>query len=380
MSMKLETMPSIEAIAAEDWDALVGDYPFQSHAFFLALERTACVGKGTGWQPIYFVIRQDDELIATAACFIKAHSMGEFVYDMGWAREAERYGIRYYPKLVAASPFSPVTGPRLHAKTPALQGALARAIVDVAERLGCAGAHVLFPSPSEEENIRNEYQSFARRTHFQYQWFNQGYASFDDFLQALRSRRRKEIRRERNSIANAGIHVEAKIGGSLTADEIQRVAQLYRITCDRFAWGGAYLSDEFFHEFIRLAPDKVVFFDAQREGETIAGAFCVRAQTRLYGRYWGSFHDVPNLHFETCFYRPIEWAIEQGIEVFEPGAGGEHKFARGFMPTLTSSLHRHFHPGFHDAIDRFCGEESAIVEREIDHLSSLESPYKRDPR
>ena len=410
--MKTVVYESIQEINPAEWDALDDGNPFQSHAFFSALELSQSVGPNTGWIPLYFTLQNDvspeasatsprdesvplntqrQEIVACAATFLKGHSMGEFVYDFSWAKEAERYGIQYYPKLVITSPFSPVTGGRIHGRSRDAKATLVEEIVAFSRSMGCAGVHVLFhelderdSSPDHGDNApERSYQSpiiqenFALRTSFQFQWENQNYGCFDDFLAKLRSRRRKEIRRERRALQDQGVNLQAIPGSELTAEDARRIADFYRGTCDRYTWGNAYLAADFFRILIEKIPGNITFFAAIKDGKTIAGAFCLHSDTHLYGRYWGYAEHVPFLHFETCLYTPIEWAIVRGIKVFEPGAGGDHKFSRGFLPTKTYSSHQHFHPGFNAALKRFCSAEAIAVEEEISTLLIAESPYQR---
>lgn len=376
--MDIEVVRSIHALPAEAWNRLTDGNPFQRHEFFAALEDTGCVGSESGWYPSYIVVREQGELAAVASSFVKTHSMGEYVYDFSWARSAQHYGIAYYPKLVVASPFSPVSGQRLHARNEDARQRLAAAIPVVAKEIGCAGAHILF---LKEDECANAEASGAMIRHaFQYQWHNRGYGTFDDYLESLRSRRRKEVRRERRSVQAAGIHVRALTGREIPHSYIREIYKLYLSTCNQYQGGGVYLNEAFFERVITTMPEQVVFFGAYRGETLVAGAFCLRDHSKLFGRYWGSREDVPNLHFETSLYAPIEWAIKEGIQTIEPGAGGEHKFPRGFLPTKTFSAHWHNHPSFHDALADFCQRETAAIDQHIHQLLTEETPFQRDPR
>ena len=373
--MDIQIARSIREVPATTWDALTDGNPFQSHAFLLAMEENACVGPDSGWYPAHILLREEGDLVAAASAYVKTHSMGEYVYDFSWARAAEQHGIPYYPKLVVASPFSPVAGARLHAKTAQARNELAKRLPDIAKKLGCVGAHVLFLSSAERDSVI-EHGAMIREG-FQYQWHNQDYQSFDDYLKNLRSRRRKEVRRERRAVAQAGIHVKALLGHELTPDYVREIFHLYESTCQQYSWGRVYLNHAFFEQIVRTIPENIVFFAAYRDEELIAGAFCLRDETKLFGRYWGSKEEIPNLHFETSLYAPIEWAIREGIQTIEPGAGGEHKFPRGFLPTKTYSAHWHFHSGFHDALAEFCVREAHAVDQHIEHLLNEETPFQR---
>lgn len=376
--MKFQSSPTIRSISAEDWNRLYDGNPFQSYAFLSALETTNCVGPKTGWFPVYFTLEDENQVVGCAAGFIKTHSMGEFVYDFSWGQEASRYGIPYYPKLVFASPFSPVTGQRLHLADEKYREPFVQGIESAARQLGLHSANFLFPTIEEAKSIQAVQPKYALRAAFQYQWKNGNYRCFDDYLQALRSKRRKEVRRERNYVASLGIEVLPILGKDISLEIVADIIRFYRSTSEKYTWGNAYLTDEFFHEIVGTMPENIVFFAAYRVGEIVAGAFCVYSDTTLYGRYWGADVDVPNLHFETCLYAPIEWAIQQGLQVFEPGAGGEHKFSRGFLPQKTVSLHWHFQPAFHALVQRFCAAEEKQVEEYMAELSTQETPFKRE--
>lgn len=375
--MDIQILPSIHKVEAPAWDALTDGSPFQRHAFFVALEDNGCLGPESGWVPRYLCFYERDALVGCMSAFVKTHSMGEFVYDFGWARSAQSYGIPYYPKLVIGAPFSPVAGQRVHARTDAHRRAMLEALPRIAKKLGCAGTHILFPR-LDEASIAPEYGAFVRHA-FQFQWHNEDYTTFDDYLAKLRSRRRKEVRRERRSVASQGIEVRALDGASVPQSYVRKIFELYLATVRQYSWGQAYLTEGFFRQVLETMPEHVVFFGAYRDGELVAGAFCLRDETTLYGRYWGSFVDAPHLHFETSLYAPMEWAIKQGIRCIEPGAGGEHKFSRGFLPTKTYSAHWHGHEGFHAALDDFCQREARAVDAHIAHLLKEETPFHRQP-
>lgn len=373
--MKIQIVQTISDIPAAQWDALVGRNPFQRHAFLQALEATGCVGANTGWIPAHIIIEQDESLVAVAAAYIKSHSRGEYVYDFSWARAAQLNGVRYYPKLVVTSPFTPVESERLHAKTPELKRALAQAIPEVAQRLGCVGAHVLF-APAHETELLEEFGAMTRIA-YQFHWENKSYQSFDDYLNDLRSRRRKEVRRERRAVGNEGVDVRTMVGEDIPKSYATDIYEFYELTHAHYGWTG-YLNEEFFAHVLESMSEDIVFFGAYREDAMIGGAFCFRDKTHLYGRYWGAREEISQLHFETALYTPIQWGIEEGIEVIEPGAGGEHKFRRGFMPRITCSSHWHFNPSFHDALAEFCTREADAIEEHIRDMLSTSTPFRRD--
>lgn len=372
--MKIEVVHSIAEIDEARWNALVGEHPFQQHAFLLGLETCHCVGGTTGWTPAHLVVRQDNAVVAVATAYIKTHSMGEYVYDFQWARAAQLHGIAYYPKLVVTSPFSPVEGPRIHAQTSAAREYLLEGIPRMAKALGCVGAHVLFPTRELAQEIE-DYGAFTR-VGFQFHWENHSYKSFDDYLNDLRSRRRKEIRRERRAVHEHQVDVRVFEGRDIPLEYDEDIFDFYDRTHETYGWTG-YLNKAFFTYLLTNMPESLVFFGAYREDALIAGAFCLRDRRRLYGRYWGTREEIDQLHFETALYRPIEWAIEHGVEVIEPGAGGQHKFRRGFMPRKTYSSHWHFEPSFHEALANFCARESDAIEAHIKELVTDSTPFRR---
>lgn len=372
--MKTEVVHSIAEIDEARWNALVGEHPFQQHAFLLGLERFGCVGPGTGWTPAHLIVRENGVLVGVAAAYIKTHSMGEYVYDFQWARAAQMHRIAYYPKLVVTSPFSPVEGPRVHAATSEARRELAQSIPRIAQELACAGAHVLFPTREMAEEIE-DYGAFTRVA-FQFHWENHSYKSFDDYLNDLRSRRRKEIRRERRAVHDHAIDVRVLEGDEIPMAYAKDIFEFYDLTHEAYGWTG-YLNEAFFTHLLTNMPESLVFFGAYQEDALIAGAFCLRDRKRLYGRYWGTREAIDQLHFETALYRPIEWAIKQGIEVIEPGAGGQHKFRRGFMPRTTYSSHWHFEPSFHEALADFCAREREAIETHIEELITDSTPFRR---
>lgn len=375
--MDIQIVPSIHKVEASEWDALTDGNPFQRHAFFAALEDNDCLGEESGWRPHYLCFYEEGALVGCMSAFVKTHSMGEYVYDFGWARSAQSYGIPYYPKLVIGAPFSPVAGQRVHARTDEYRRAMLDAVPAIAKKLGCVGAHILFP-PQEEAALAREYGASVRHA-FQFQWRNDDYTSFDDYLSKLRSRRRKEVRRERRSVAAQGIEVRALEGADIPKSYYRKIFELYIATVRQYSWGQVYLTEGFFRQVLETMTAQVVFFGAYRGETLIAGAFCLRDDTTLFGRYWGSFEEAPHLHFETSLYAPIEWAIREGIRCIEPGAGGEHKLSRGFLPTKTYSAHWHGHEGFHAALDDFCQREARAVDAHIEHLLKEETPFHRQP-
>lgn len=372
--MKLETIASLSEVAPDDWNRVARDDPFVSHAFLSALEHTGCVGGATGWAPAHMLLKDRGKLVGAMPLYLKTHSYGEYVFDWAWADAYHRHGLDYYPKLLCAVPFTPVTGPRLLAATEAHRDALAAGLLQLARELRVSSAHVLFPdSPDQESLLR---AGMAERRGVQFHWRNESYAAFDDFLAAMNHAKRKNIRQERRKVREAGIAFDWLEGEQITDRDWAFFAQCYRNTY-RAHGSRPYLNLPFFRELGAAMPGATVLIVAKRDGAAIAASFNVRAGERLYGRYWGSTEYEPGLHFETCYYQVIEYCIARGIAYFEGGAQGEHKMARGLLPVETRSAHWLAHPQFADAIDAFLERESRGMEHYIDELRE-HTPFRRD--
>ena len=363
-----EIAPSVGAIGARDWDRLHAADPFLSHAFLSALEESGSVGPGTGWSPAPIQVREDGRLVAAAPAYFKTHSQGEYVFDHGWADAWQRAGGAYYPKLLVAVPFTPVPGARLLGHRP--QDLLA-AIEAVTIQAELSSAHATFID--EAETAQFEMHGWLICEGVQYHWFNRGYGSFADFLDALSSRKRKTIRRER-AAANEGLEISALRGAEIGRAEWDAMWAFYQDTGAR-KWGRPYLTRGFFDRIAETMSEQLLMFLARRDGQPIAGALNVVGQDALYGRYWGCVEDVPFLHFELSFYRAIEWAIETGLNSVQAGAQGEHKIARGYEPVITRSAHFIPNPSFRSAIADFLERERAAVELELGWLASA-LPYR----
>jgi predicted N-acyltransferase len=343
--LELRTHESIRSIGERTWDALAaGSPPFLSFAWLDALEVTGCVGPDRGWLPLHLTLEEAGQVIAAAPCYVKGNSEGEFVFDHAWASHAEgRLGIDYYPKLAVAVPFTPATGSRLLSTSGAdperVAHAFAEGLAALAARIGASGAHVLFPTAAQADAL--EHAGMARRAGVQFHWENAGYACFDDFLGRFDAKKRHQLRRERREVAGSGLEVRSCLGSELCAAEIDAVYELYLTTVDKFVWGRRYLTREFFHEICRRLGERIHLVLAAEPGAArpIAGAFNLLGPDALYGRYWGAHEERRFLHFELCYYRGIDECIARGLARFEPGAGGEHKAARGFLPSLTHSTH-----------------------------------------
>jgi predicted N-acyltransferase len=363
----------IAEIGAAAWDACAGDEnPFVSYGFLSALEDSGSVGGRSGWHPRYAVLRDAEESIcAVAPAYAKTNSYGEYVFDHAWANAVERAGGRYYPKLQVAVPFSPVPGPRLLCRPDFPPGALASALEQMAAELDCSSVHATFCTGPEWEALGDA--GWLQRLGTQFHWENNGYASFEDFLAALSSRKRKAIRRERRD-AQAGLEIQALSGAALTPAVWAHFYRFYLSTVDR-KWGGAYLTEKFFILLGERLAEKVVLMMASRDGRPIAGALNLRGKNVLYGRNWGCTEDVPFLHFELCYYQAIDYAIAHGLQRVEAGAQGEHKIQRGYLPVPTYSAHWITHPGLRRAIGSFLEEERPAILQHMEELATL-SPFK----
>jgi hypothetical protein len=359
----------VSGLNARAWDRLGADDPFLSHAFLSALEDSKSVGPDTGWTPAPILIEDDaDHLVAAAPAYLKTHSQGEYVFDHGWAEAWQRAGGDYYPKLQVAVPFTPVPGPRLLGHRP--QQLLA-AIEAVTVQNELSSAHITFidrAGPAECER-----RGWLIRQGVQYHWFNRGYASFDDFLATLTSRRRKSLRKERAAAAD-GLHIRILRGREIEAVEWDAMWAFYQDTGSR-KWGRPYLTRQFFDLIGERMGDEVLLFLACRGGMPIAGALNFIGSDTLYGRYWGCTEEVPFLHFELCYYQAVEWAIEHGLTCVQAGAQGEHKVARGYEPVVTNSAHFIPNRGFRDAIAQFLEAEREGVAAEVEWLRR-DLPYR----
>ena len=359
----------VSGLNARAWDRLAGDHPFVSHAFLSALEDSGSVGPGTGWTPAPILIEDEgSHLVAAAPAYLKSHSQGEYVFDHGWADAWERAGGEYYPKLQIAAPFTPVPGPRLLGSRP--QHLLA-AIEAVTVQNAMSSAHITFID--EAGAAETERRGWLIRDGIQYHWFNRGYAGFDNFLGALTSRRRKAIRKERAQ-ARDGLEFRALRGSEIGPAEWDAMWTFYQDTGSR-KWGHPYLTREFFDLIGERMGDGLLLFLACRDSRPIAGALNFVGPDTLYGRYWGCTEEVPFLHFELCYYRAIEWAIDHGLARVEAGAQGEHKIARGYEPVITRSAHFIPNSSFRTAIAEFLrGERAAIAQEAAWFRDSL--PYR----
>ncbi|WP_233150941.1 GNAT family N-acetyltransferase [Sphingomonas mollis] len=364
----------VRAIAAADWDACAGaGNPFVSHGFLAALEESGSVGGRSGWQPLPIVIDGPDGRPAgIVPAYAKSHSQGEYVFDHGWADAWQRAGGDYYPKLQIAAPFSPVPGPRLLLRDPAVAPALIAALETVVDQNGLSSAHATFVT--DDQLPAFEAAGWLIRQGTQFHWANDGYATFDDFLAALASRKRKAIRKER-AAAVEGLTIRHLSGDAIRPEHWDAFWAFYQDTGSR-KWGTPYLKRSFFPLLGEALGDRVLLILAERDGVPIAGALNLVGDDALYGRYWGSTEEVPFLHFELCYYQAIDAAIARGLARVEAGAQGEHKLARGYVPVPTWSAHYIPDPNFRRAVADFLTREREGVAAEAGYLAEM-APFKR---
>ncbi len=373
-----KTVGAIDEIDAALWDRLAqppgAPYnPFVSHAFLSAAEKSKSVAPETGWAPMHVLLEDDGEIVGAAPLYTKGHSQGEYVFDHHWADAYARAGGSYYPKLLCAAPFTPVPGPRLLAHTDAARAGLAAAIRTLAQRIGASSAHVNFVGEDDARALVGS--GYLARTGEQYHWFNRGYASFDDFLGALSSRKRKAIRRERRGAVEDGLTIKKLIGDEITEEHWNAFWLFYQDTGAR-KWGQPYLTRTFFRIIAETMKDALLLIVAEQDGKPVAGALNFIGGDALFGRYWGCLTDHPFLHFEICYYQAIDFAIERGLARVEAGAQGQHKIARGYEPVATHSAHWIANESFRDAIARYLEAEREQTDMEINALKDF-TPFRK---
>jgi uncharacterized protein len=373
-ALKIRVLSSMDEIPAASWDALVKarshkglGNPFILHAFLSALEDSGSATAKTGWLPQHLALQgAGDELLGALPCYLKSHSQGEYVFDHGWADAFARAGGQYYPKLQCTVPFTPATGPRLIAASQEHRLALLAGLVELNERHGASSAHITF-MPEDEWKLAGE-AGFLLRMDQQFHWQNNGYQNFDDFLAALSSRKRKNIRKERETaLARSGIEIVRLTANELTEKVWDRFFEFYMDTGSR-KWGRPYLTRKFYSLIGERMGDRIVLILARRGGKYVAGAINFVGDDCLFGRHWGCVEDHPCLHFEICYYQAIDYAIEHGLARVEAGAQGEHKLARGYVPVITRSAHHIAHPGLRRAVDDYLAHERKHVEMESEAL------------
>lgn len=379
-SVTIEVVDGLKTVEPRAWDALDGARnPFFSHVFLRALEAHGCLYEESGWFPRHLLLRDGDgELAAAVPAYVKTNSFGEFVFDWAWAGAYDRAGLRYYPKLVVGSPFSPVGGHRMLVREAmdraALGGVLSAATVELAQRMELSSVHWLFVPETERRLLCNE--GFIGRTGCQFHWQNAGYRDFDDYLGSFTARKRKKVKRERRQVLDAGIEVGVRHGHEISDAEIAELHAFYVSTFDKKG-NIPVLSLSFFQALAEGLRERFVAVLAWSSGELVAGALNLRSDDTLFGRYWGCREDFHSLHFEACYYVGIDYCIRHGLHRFEPGAQGEHKISRGFLPHQTFSAHWIESPEFRPAISDFCQREARSMARYCEELMER-SPF-RDP-
>jgi uncharacterized protein len=376
--MRIEAVSTLANLSPTEWNALVADANgnvFLSYEYLHALHESGCATARTGWQPRYLIARDNDELVGALPLYLKAHSYGEYVFDWAWADAYKRAGGEYYPKLLSAIPFTPCSGTRALARDADVRKALIHAALGEAKTLGVSSLHVLFP---EEDEARSwEACDMMLRQGVQFHWHNQAFADFDAMLTAMSHDKRKRIKQDRRYVREAGVSWRTSVGDAIDNEDL---AFFYRCYENTYAahYSTPYLSLDFFQRIMRECKDAVVLFIGERNGERLCSSFCIRSGDTVYGRYWGTMETLKSLHFEACYYQPIEWCIANGVRHFEGGAQGAHKLARGLLPTTTYSAHWLADERFADAVERFLHREKIGVLHTMEELNEA-SPFKTDP-
>ncbi len=367
---RLRVVESLAGVSAADWNALAQGDPFASHEFLSALIETGCASARSGWRPQIVLLEKADRLAGAMPMFLKSHSYGEYVFDWAWADAYQRHGLEYYPKLLCAVPFTPVTGPRLLAAQRADREKLAGAALEMAKQV--SSLHVLFP-PADQARLLEGAGMLMRRT-VQFHWHNDGYADFDDFLSRLTRHRRKVIRQERRRVHETGLGFRWLRGAEIEQKHWEFFERCYRRTYAAHR-SSPYLNLAFFLRLGATLPQHCLLILAERAGKPVAATLNVVSEDKIFGRYWGALEHVPLLHFECCYYQAIEYAIAHRLRVFEGGAQGEHKLFRGLLPVQTLSAHWLAHPRFARAIEDYLEREKTGIARYVDELNEL-SPFR----
>ena len=378
--MKIEFLDAIERIDKNDWNKLVRKkYPFLNYEFLKALEITKCVSPEEGWTPLHIVVSEKDIVLAIMPLYVKTDSQGEFIFDWSWADAYYRNGLEYYPKLVSSIPFTPASGPRLviadERRSEEIIKAVSNALKKISEDNNFSSVHILLAEKKEIDLYSNE--DFSLRTSYSFHWFNKEYKNFDNFLEDMTSRQRKNIKKERTKISQQGIKMKKISGHEITEDMLEIFYKFYQVTYLKRGMRG-YLNLEFFKKIVNKMPESILMVLAQNSsGEYVAGALNFYDEEKLYGRYWGCLEEYDSLHFETCYYQGIEFCIKEKLKSFDPGVQGEHKIKRGFCPIETFSAHWIKDVRFKEAIDDFLTRERVhILEYNQDRKSRL--PFKRE--
>ncbi|MEM6490500.1 MAG: GNAT family N-acetyltransferase [Pseudomonadota bacterium] len=384
-ALQVEIRKGVDEFDPAVWDACAGPgHPFVTHRFLHAVEESGSANDDSGWAPRHFAVTAEDgRVLGVAPTYLKFHSYGEYVFDHGWAAAYERAGGRYYPKLQSAAPFTPVTGPRLLVRNDLgpddpspdhVKAGLLAAMAQTCDDAGLSSAHVTFPDGADFKACSAA--GWLRRQGQQFHWRNEGYGNFDDFLAALSSRKRKTIRKEREKANAQGVRLHPLTGDAIKPEHWDAFYRFYLDTSDR-KWGSAYLNRAFFTRIGETMADDVLLVMGEIDGRWVCGALNFIGEDALYGRNWGCLGDFAFLHFECCYYRAMDFAIERGIPTVEAGAQGPHKIQRGYMPTATYSAHYIPNAGFRAAVERFLDDERRVVAREMEALAEY-APFKRD--
>jgi len=378
MSISIKINETLSTISATEWNLLAGNqFPFIQYEFLIALENHGAVGKEFGWLPHYFLAYEDEHLIGAIPAYIKFNSYGEFVFDWAWADAYQRSNLRYYPKLVTSIPYTPATGPRIlvneDKRYKEIADILIQAILSFSTKMNISSYHCLFTNNKDTAYFA-ESENFMMRLGCQFHWTNQNYKDFPDYLDQLTSKKRKQIKRERRIVKEQGIEFEILNGHSATDEHWEIYHRFYESTFERKS-GMPTLSKSFFQEIAQTMSENIVLVFAKYQDEYVASAFNLRGTDALYGRHWGCSEDFDNLHFEACYYQGLEYCINNGLKYFEPGAQGEHKIARGFLPTKTWSAHWIAHPQFKQSIEHFLKHETEGILQYIEDLNQ-HSPFK----
>lgn len=378
--MELAILNGIDDIAADQWNAVSGTgNPFLRHEFMAALEHNGCVGERHGWIPRHLAAFDDKgTLIGAAPMYLKDNSYGEFVFDWSWAEAYQRAGLPYYPKSVVAIPYTPTPGPRILVHPGACRKTVSTQLIELARSWSqseeLSSLHWLFTDEADTGQLGE--QGFLLRLGCQFHWENQDYRDFDDYLSTFNARKRKKVRRERRYVREQDINIITVHGHEATDLQLNTMHEFYRSTFEK-KWGHPTLTLDFFHEVAQTMGDQLIFFIAEKHAKMVAGAICFRGDNTLYGRHWGCYEDYHSLHFETCYYQGIDYCIQHGLRLFQPGAQGEHKISRGFLPTPTWSAHWIANAQFRELIARFLDHETRAMHEYIAELGQ-HAPFREN--
>lgn len=371
--MKIKVIENLAEIPAAQWDALAENNPFMKHAFLHALQATGCASPETGWYTQFITLWENDTLAGGMPLYGKTHTYGEFVFDWAWADAYQRHGLRYYPKLVCSVPFTPATGPRVLGRTAGIRAELVKAAIAHTEALGLSSLHILFPYESQAMELQE--QGMMLRRGVQLHWRNQGFEHFDAYLASMKPAKRRKVQQERRKVFDAGIRFRHVRGEDITPEEWQFFVSCYENTHVQYS-SPQPLDLDFFQMIGRTMPEHILLVIAYRDDKPIAAAIDFYNDSTLFGRSWGALEYHPGLHFETCYYQGIEFCFNNGIALFEGGAQGEHKLARGFLPNTTWSAHWLAHPQFSRAVEEFLQREAGGVDHYMDELNDS-SPFRK---